>query len=309
MNNDDKIISLQEAVGNDPSDFQSRRELAVLLLDEGYPEESLPHFLYLKNIFAEDSDIYYNLGIVYEKLKNLKKAKESYENAIKFSPEKIDANYNLGLVLTDLGLYEGAVDNFEKVLKVDDTDSNAYFCIGLAYFKMEKYDEAQYNFKHTIELDNTDIYAHFYLGNVYNIKEDKENAILEFKKVIEISPDYSWAYYNLAKIYWDNGNIDVCIENLNMTLELNPKDLEAYKVYSQILFKLNDVEGSKNIVEKGLEKCGENGDLYYFLAQINKNCGDKSEYIRCMGQSLKHFQSLSVSASLVKKELDKNKNK
>ena len=61
----DKIEELQNILKQDSSNFQVRRQLAVLLLDTGYAEEALPHFLYLSQIFQQDSGIYYNLGIVY----------------------------------------------------------------------------------------------------------------------------------------------------------------------------------------------------------------------------------------------------
>ena len=83
----DKIEELQHVLKNDQSNFQARRQLAVLLLDSGYSEESLAHFLYLSQIFEQDSGIFYNLGIVYEKLKNFEKAKESYLKAIKLAPD------------------------------------------------------------------------------------------------------------------------------------------------------------------------------------------------------------------------------
>ena len=74
MSNLDKIEELQNILKEDQSNFQARRQLAVLLLDTGFPEEALQHFLYLAKIFPSDSGIFYNLGIVYEKLKNYDKA-------------------------------------------------------------------------------------------------------------------------------------------------------------------------------------------------------------------------------------------
>ena len=76
MANIDKIEELQEILKENATDFQTRRQLAILLLDSGFAQEALQHFLYLKNIFKEDSGIYYNLGIVYEKLKQFPNAEK-----------------------------------------------------------------------------------------------------------------------------------------------------------------------------------------------------------------------------------------
>ena len=70
MSKIEKIQELQEILQEDNANYQARRQLAVLLLDSGFSEEALQHFLYLSKIFENDSGIFYNLGIVYEKLKN-----------------------------------------------------------------------------------------------------------------------------------------------------------------------------------------------------------------------------------------------
>ena len=51
MSKIDKIEELQNILKADQTNFQARRELAVLLLDCGYPEEAKQHLLYLSKIF------------------------------------------------------------------------------------------------------------------------------------------------------------------------------------------------------------------------------------------------------------------
>ena len=67
-----EIEELQQILREDSTNLQARRRLATLLLDNGYNEEALQQFLYLANIYPDDADSYYNLGIAYEKNKNLK---------------------------------------------------------------------------------------------------------------------------------------------------------------------------------------------------------------------------------------------
>lgn len=135
MSKIEKIQELQEILHEDSENYQARRQLAVLLLDSGFSEEALQHFLYLSKIFENDSGIFYNLGIVYEKLKNFEKAKDAYIKSIELSPDEMDAYYNLGLVLTELKDYDGGIACFEKVLENDPHDSNSYFSLGICQLK------------------------------------------------------------------------------------------------------------------------------------------------------------------------------
>ena len=100
MSKAERIEELQELLREDSANIQLRRELAVLLLDTGFPQEAMMHLVYLTKSIKNDSGIYYNLGIAYEKLKKLNEAKEAYEKAEELSPEELDATYNLGLVMT-----------------------------------------------------------------------------------------------------------------------------------------------------------------------------------------------------------------
>ena len=67
MANLDKIQELQEILQNDAENFQVRRELAVILLDNGFTKEALQHFIWLTKYFQDDAKLFYNIGITYEK--------------------------------------------------------------------------------------------------------------------------------------------------------------------------------------------------------------------------------------------------
>ena len=111
-------------------------------MDCGFNEEAFTaSFIFIKDVNYDDG-IYYNLGIVYEKMKKLEKAKDAYLKTIELEPESIDAIYNLGLVYTELKDFKNAIKCFEKVIKADSKDSNSYFNIGLVYFKMKDYIKA-----------------------------------------------------------------------------------------------------------------------------------------------------------------------
>ena len=66
MGND--LENLQEVLQRDPSNFQARRELSILLANNGFNEEALSNLKYLEKYFPEDAELHYNLGILYEKI-------------------------------------------------------------------------------------------------------------------------------------------------------------------------------------------------------------------------------------------------
>ena len=135
MTKSEQIEELQELLRDDPENYRARRELAMILIDSGFPKEASQHLVYLITKFPDDSDLHYNLGIAYEKQNLYNRAKESYLKSIELSPQNYDAIYNLGLVYTELKDYDSGIDCFLKILEYDNNDSNSYFNLGICYLK------------------------------------------------------------------------------------------------------------------------------------------------------------------------------
>jgi tetratricopeptide (TPR) repeat protein len=299
----DKIEELQQLLKEDTTNFQARRQLAVLLMDCGFNEEALRHLLYLSKTFTKDSGIYYNLGIVYEKMKKFDKAKEAYLKAIELEPKSLDAIYNLGLVYVELKEYMLAIESFKYILSIEKNDSNSYFNLGLVYFKKGKYLQAIENFQKTVDINDEDLYAHFYIGNIFKELGDLDSAKSEFEKVIELSPNYSWAYFNLAVIYNEEGNLDLAVENLQKTIEMNLYDVEAYEILIRILLKQHDYSRADEILNSAFQNCDETGDLDYIAAMVYEKLEDKENAVEYLERAIKNSQTLSISVKKVQDEL------
>lgn len=296
-----EIETLQNILQEDPSNFQARRELSILLANNGFNEEALNNLQYLLKFFPEDADLLYNIGILQEKLKNFQSAKESYIKAIDISPQE-DFYYNLGEVLVSLNEWDEAILAFKNVLKTDPKDGNCYFNLGLCYLNKDEINIATDHFQQAINLNPKDIFAHFHLGNIYQNNGLTNFAEECYNKVLEITPDYSWAYFNLAAISYKNNNLDQAKNYLEKTIEYNPYDIEAYKLLTKIYLKENEIEEIITILETRLEK-EENGDLYYVLAQVYKHIQSSSGYISNLKSALENNLTLTFSKDVIAEEL------
>ena len=137
MDYQDRIKSLQDMLRKNPKDTKIRKTLALILSENGFTHEALAHLTLISTYTEKESSLYYNMGILYEKLKDIDSAQRAYEEAVKILPENIDAYYNLGLVYTQQKLYKDALKCFQHVLNSDDKDANTWFNTGLCYFKLD----------------------------------------------------------------------------------------------------------------------------------------------------------------------------
>jgi len=72
------------------------------------------------------SQMYCNLGAVFQALYKLDNAVESYRNALALKPDFADAYHNLGITLLDQGNLEAAVENFRQALVLKPDYAEAY---------------------------------------------------------------------------------------------------------------------------------------------------------------------------------------
>lgn len=300
----DKIEKLEEILKEDKENYQARRELAILLVDSGFAKEGAQHLLYLSKKFPEDNELFYNLGIAYEKQKMFNEAEQAYKHAIGLVPQKLDAVYNLGLVYIELKKFDEAIQCFEQVLKNDVNDSNSYFNLGICCLKKNDIVNAMMNFQNTLDLNDEDLYAHFYTGNILKDMGDLDGAKEHFERVIEISPDYSWAYYNLASISFETEDYEQTILYLKKTIELNPKDEVAYLNYSKVLVKMGLFDDARQILTSAMEDCPDIGNLFYYMAQISKHEGDASSYMENMNNALQNRDTLTIDVHRIMDELE-----
>ena len=300
----DKIEELQEILKEDSENFQARRELALLLADNGFAKEASLHLRYLAEKFPDDSNIFYNLGISYEKQKLFNQAKESYLKSIELNPEGMDAVYNLGLVYIELKEFDKGIECFKKILGEDENDSNSYFNLGICYLKSGDPVSAMMNFQNTIDINDEDLYAHFYIGNILVEMGELDEAKDEFIKVTEISPDYSWAYYNLASIAFMQEDFEQVAINLDKTIELNPKDEGAYINYAKLLTQIGLYDDARQMLINAMKYCRDKGNLFYYIAKIFKQEGNIQGYITNLNNALQNRETLTLDPDTVMNELE-----
>lgn len=77
----------------------------------------------LKNL--KNYEIYYNLALTHQLLKNNKEAGRNYCKAIELEPLKYEAHYNLAILLRDMKMYRDSIDEFKKAGLILDIDGES----------------------------------------------------------------------------------------------------------------------------------------------------------------------------------------
>lgn len=303
------IKELQDKLKENPNDYNLLEEYAIALSDIGENEEALKNFIYLKNNFPENSLVFYNIGIILEKLKYIDEAVESYEKALALKPDDVDIMYNLANLYIKSEKYDIAEELFSKVLKADNSDANSYFHLGEIYSKTNRHTQAIEALSKALELNKNDVIAKFYLAYEYNMVDDVQKAIKLYEEITEQSPDYSWAYYNLASIYISLDNEDKAIYYLERTIKTNSSDISAIKLLVKLLSKHKKYTAAENILKEAVKNMPLEADLFYLFAQLYKTVNNKSNYLKYLKLVNKNSVTFSGNLEQLKAEIEDSKGK
>ena len=161
--------------------------LKFMLLSNEYPENhGYAHLEY----YARDAQVYYNIGLAYEKVGNVEMANKYYQMASEVVVKPADGiyNYEKGLAMLKLdanaevsAMYQNIVtvgeasvttyvqrfwESFDRGPYEQDINAAAYYMQGIGYMAQGNKDKADEMFKKALVERNDHLWANYYLGNL-----------------------------------------------------------------------------------------------------------------------------------------------
>lgn len=295
-----KLEKIRIQLEQSPENLLIREQYAILLSDNGFVNEAIKEYNFLITLSANNSDLYYNLGILYEKAKDLSTAIKYYQKTVEMDPKNSDYHYNLAYALDMHGDIDGAFKEYQITINLDPSDSNALFNIGCIYSKKEQSTEAIECFSRAISINPKDEYALFYMAFEYQKLKEFDVAIKNYLKVIKLKQDYSWAYYNLGYIYLEQKQEILAYNAFKNAFEYNNSDKKALKKFVEIAELTNNTHEVLASLEKTLENNPSNYTVSYQLAELYY----KSARLK---QALLYYQKALTSCGKTAQTLDTSK--
>ena len=135
---------------------------------------------------------YYNMGILYEDMKQYAESKDYYRKTIEINPGYVNAMINLGIILeTKDKNFSDAEYWYKKASEASPDNYLVYYNMGFLYSNKEfgKYDidKAIGYYQKVITLKSDHDLAYFYMGNLYyHDKKEYSKAINAYEKAIQL---------------------------------------------------------------------------------------------------------------------------
>ena len=160
-------------------------------------------------------DAYYSnrLGLLYEKKGKLNLAKKSYENSLKIEPDNSTYAYNIGNIYLKEDNYRKAISFYEKAITLDSEFADAYNNLAYSLCELkEDLDKAEKYIKRAIKLNpDNKIYYLDTLGVIYLNQGKIEKAISTYEEALKLSGSFnketlSVIYQHLTEALKRKGN-------------------------------------------------------------------------------------------------------
>jgi tetratricopeptide (TPR) repeat protein len=228
---------------------------------------------------------YNNLGALYLKQKEYKKAADILERGLKVDPKMPSASALLGIALYEMGEYGNARRSLETALRANPKDDNAEYFLANDLMKLNEWDAASAHLHQLAqrqpnnqeiwyllgkvhlklseealgklnEIDPNSVWVHEVSGEVMESMKNFDGALIEYKKAVEMAPQQSGFHYALGNAYWSLQSWDLATQQFQQELAIDPSNcLAQWKLGNIILEQHLDADQALGEVNKALAMC------------------------------------------------------
>jgi tetratricopeptide (TPR) repeat protein len=228
---------------------------------------------------------YNNLGSLYLRQREYRKAAAVLEKGLKIDPKMSSASALLGMALYEIADYAGAERSLESALRANPKDNNAELFLANDLIKLGDFERAAQHLRQLSErqpenqevwyllgkvhmklseqalsklnaLDPASVWSHEISGEVMESMKNYDGALLEYKKAVEVAPQQAGTHYHLGNAYWSLNMWDAATEQFRAELANDPSNCVAqWKIGNIILEQHGDSNQALTEVQKALDVC------------------------------------------------------
>jgi tetratricopeptide (TPR) repeat protein len=248
---------------------------------------------------------YNNLGALYFRQREYRKAADVLEAGLKISPNMPSASALLGISLFEMGEYAKARVRLEAALRANANDSNAKMYLVRDLTKLGDYEAAETHLRQLAAhepnnqevwyllaklhmklseqelakmnaIDPHSVLAHELSGEMMEAMNNYDGAVVELKKAVEMAPTRPGTHYKLGDAYFSISQWDAALEQFQAEISVDPGNCMApWKVGSVLLQKNGNPEEALADINRALTMCPSLTDARVdrarALVKLNRN--------------------------------------
>ena len=312
----------EKALIEDSTNFDAIIGLAVSL--DGIGDFIEAETAYKKAIFSRPnfSEIYYNLGFLYQRQRLYQEAADQYEKALQLKPKFLQAQANLGLCWDRLHDPGKAIAVYRRAIALNRKEGPLYTRLGSSLMKISKYDPAELAYKKAIELGESHSSIFRHLGEIAEEKGNTQESIKWYEKALSLGKESSEIFEKLAGVLLKSGQDNSAEKYYKKSIELDPQNSNARYGLAQVYIgkgkvleaerelsifeRQKEFEGRKKTLLRAVEREPRNPEPAFLLAEFYLEFNRRYEALEILERIVSLSPDFSKATVLLQQLLETN---
>ncbi|EMI70531.1 tetratricopeptide repeat protein [Leptospira noguchii] len=191
----------------------------------------------------------FNQALILEKEGNYPEAIRLYEDLIQSQPKYQKPYLNLGALYSKQGNSKKAIEVYQKALYVGKSPE-LYYNIGIELYRTGETETAIRSLKKSLEIEKRFLNSHILLAYCYRQLEKDDKTELYLTNAIRLDPKNRMALTALATLYFEKERWRDCLETANKVNKLFPNDPRIQVLLSEVHTRLGNFKQSFEILKQ-----------------------------------------------------------
>lgn len=200
-----------------------------------------------------DSNLYFERGKLYLKMREYRKANLDFKETICLDPGNFNAYYYLGESYREIFEIKESLRCFQKAETLNKKQSKLFFAKGYCYYLLEDFKKAENEYEYGMEISDSkeDKYKYYLLMSDILFSQYKEDEAIELiNKAMNINHNNPKAYIRLALLCMKNPKMETYVPILlSKALSFDPYNVKALQVFGEYYYRLR---GKPNYREEAI---------------------------------------------------------
>ncbi|OUC13986.1 MAG: hypothetical protein B0A82_14470 [Alkalinema sp. CACIAM 70d] len=237
---------------------------------------------------GSDAQTYYDRGVAFYRLKDLRRALEDFTRAIQLNGKDARAFFQRGNIRLSLGDPQGAVGDYNQAIQLNGELPEAYVQRGQAQSALGKSGLALKDYSNAIRLEPNLAAAYINRCLTRSNLADQAGAISDCTQAASIDPNLISAYQNRGLSYHRTGNLQQAMADLNVAIKLDGEDAKSYYQRGLLRMDLDDRAGAIADFNTAIQFRPDHAFAYYQRALVRSQLDDQEGAIQDLERAAKY---------------------
>ena len=249
-----------------PSDVKGNLAIGNIYFEQDLWIDAILYFFKVLQLDTNNLNAKLALAKSLIQINEFKDAEDILKSVINIYPNNFEIYYNLGICYYNSGFYNEAIKKFSQAILLNTSQANIYYFLGLTYNKTNSYKQALESFLKCVKLNPYNGLAYFEIGNIYQLIFKKDLAITYYKKAKK-TIDSADLNLKLGLIYYENNEFQNAIGPLKEYILQNFYDWDVLYTYGKALLHTNRYPEAIDVYLRLIDEFPDNENYYFDLAE------------------------------------------